>query len=67
MGATAPQAAGVIHSDFERGFIRCEVYTLPDLETHKTEKDIRAVGKLKVEGKAYVMLDGDICHLLFNV
>ncbi len=42
VGATAPQAAGVIHSDFERGFIRCEVYTLPDLETYKTEKDIRA-------------------------
>jgi GTP-binding protein YchF len=67
VGATAPQAAGVIHSDFERGFIRCEVYTLPDLETYKTEKDIRAAGKLRVEGKAYVMQDGDICHFLFNV
>jgi ribosome-binding ATPase YchF (GTP1/OBG family) len=67
VGATAPQAAGVIHSDFERGFIRCEIYTLPDLETHKTEKDIRAAGKLRVEGKSYVMQDGDICHFLFNV
>ena len=67
VGATAPQAAGVIHSDFERGFIRCEVYTLPDLETYKTEKDIRAAGKLRVEGKTYVMQDGDICHFLFNV
>ncbi len=67
IGATAPQAAGVIHSDFERGFIRCEVYTLPDLETYKTEKDIRAAGKLRVEGKTYVMQDGDICHFLFNV
>lgn len=67
VGATAPQAAGVIHSDFERGFIRCEVYTLPDLETYKTEKDIRAAGKLRVEGKSYVMQDGDICHFLFNV
>lgn len=67
VGATAPQAAGVIHSDFERGFIRCEIYTLPDLETYKTEKDIRAAGKLRVEGKTYVMQDGDICHFLFNV
>ena len=67
VGATAPQAAGVIHSDFERGFIRCEIYTLEDLETHKTEKDIRAAGKLRVEGKTYVMQDGDICHFLFNV
>lgn len=67
VGATAPQAAGVIHSDFERGFIRCEIYTLEDLEKYKTEKEIRAAGKLRVEGKAYVMKDGDICHFLFNV
>jgi hypothetical protein len=64
---TAPQAAGVIHSDFERGFIRCEVYTLDDLETYKSEKEIRAAGRLRVEGKSYVMQDGDICHFLFNV
>ena len=67
IGATAPQAAGVIHSDFERGFIRAEVYTLADLEEYKTEKDIRQAGKLRVEGKGYVMQDGDICHFLFNV
>ncbi|WP_437194369.1 redox-regulated ATPase YchF [Planctomicrobium sp. SH527] len=67
IGATGPQAAGVIHSDFERGFIRAEVYTLDDLETHKNEAAIRAAGKLRVEGKAYVMKDGDICHFLFNV
>lgn len=67
VGATAPQAAGVIHSDFERGFIRAEVYTLADLETYGNEKDIRQAGKLRVEGKAYVMQDGDICHFLFNV
>lgn len=67
VGATAPQAAGVIHSDFERGFIRAEVYSLADLEELHTEKDIRAAGKLRVEGKAYVMQDGDICHFLFNV
>ncbi len=66
IGATAPQAAGVIHTDFEKGFIRCEVYSLDDLEEHKAEKDIRAAGKLRVEGKAYVMQDGDICHFLFN-
>lgn len=67
IGATAPQAAGVIHSDFERGFIRCEVYTLEDLETYKSEKEIRSAGKMRTEGKAYVMQDGDICHFLFNV
>ncbi len=66
IGATAPQAAGVIHTDFEKGFIRAEVYTLNDLETHKSEKEIRAAGKLRVEGKAYIMQDGDICHFLFN-
>ncbi len=67
IGATAPQAAGVIHTDFERGFIRCEVYSLEDLEQHKTEKEIRAAGKMRVEGKSYIMQDGDICHFLFNV
>lgn len=66
IGATAPQAAGVIHTDFEKGFIRAEIYTLADLEQYKTEKEIRAAGKLRVEGKAYVMQDGDICHFLFN-
>ncbi|MBM4075403.1 MAG: redox-regulated ATPase YchF, partial [Planctomycetes bacterium] len=66
VGATAPQAAGVIHTDFEKGFIRAEIYTLDDLETYKSEKDIRQAGKLRVEGKAYVMQDGDICHFLFN-
>jgi len=66
VGATAPQAAGVIHTDFEKGFIRAEVYTLDDLETYKSEKEIRGAGKLRVEGKNYVMQDGDICHFLFN-
>jgi GTP-binding protein YchF len=66
IGATAPQAAGVIHTDFEKGFIRAEVYTLDDLETYKSEKEIRQAGKLRVEGKSYVMQDGDICHFLFN-
>ncbi|MDE0863267.1 MAG: redox-regulated ATPase YchF [Rubripirellula sp.] len=67
VGATAPQAAGVIHTDFERGFIRVEVYTLDDLELHQSEKEIRQAGKLRLEGKNYVMQDGDICHFLFNV
>ncbi len=66
IGATAPQAAGVIHTDFEKGFIRCEVYTLAALEEYKSEKEIRSAGKLRVEGKEYVMQDGDICHFLFN-
>ena len=66
IGATAPQAAGVIHTDFEKGFIRVEVYSLTDLETYKSEKEIRGAGKLRVEGKNYIMQDGDICHFLFN-
>jgi len=66
VGATAPEAAGVIHTDFEKGFIRAEIYSLDDLEHYKTEKDIRAAGKLRVEGKDYVMRDGDICHFLVN-
>jgi GTP-binding protein YchF len=67
IGATAPQAAGVIHTDFERGFIRCECYSLEDLEKFGSEKEIRANGKMRTEGKSYVMQDGDICHFLFNV
>ncbi len=66
VGALAPQAAGVIHTDFEKGFIRAEIYSLEDLEAFKTEKDIRSAGKLRVEGKTYVMQDGDICHFLVN-
>ena len=67
IGATAPQAAGVIHTDFERGFIRVEVYSLDDLKEHESEKNLRAAGRLRLEGKEYVMADGDICHFLFNV
>jgi ribosome-binding ATPase len=66
-GAKAPQAAGVIHSDFERGFIRAEVYTLQDLKQHKVESAIRSAGRLRAEGKEYVVQDGDIMHFLFNV
>ena len=66
VGATAPQAAGVIHTDFEKGFIRAEIYSVEDLEAHGSEKEIRAAGRLRVEGKDYVMHDGDVCHFLFN-
>jgi GTP-binding protein YchF len=67
IGSTAPEAAGVIHSDFQRGFIRAEVYTLDELETYGSEKAIREAGKLRTEGKQYMIQDGDICHFLFNV
>ena len=67
VGATAPQAAGVIHSDFERGFIRVEVYSVDDLVQYHSEKAIREAGKMRVEGKSYVMRDSDVCHFLFNV
>jgi ribosome-binding ATPase len=67
VGATAPQAAGVIHTDFEKGFIRAEIYSVWDLEKYKNEKAIKEAGKMRVEGKGYVMQDGDVCHFLFNV
>ncbi len=67
VGATAPQAAGVIHTDFEKGFIRAEIYHVKDLEALGSEAAIKAAGKLRVEGKGYIMQDGDVCHFLFNV
>jgi GTP-binding protein YchF len=67
VGATAPQAAGVIHTDFEKGFIRAEVYSVSDLLELKSEKAIREKGRLRVEGKGYIMQDADVCHFLFNV
>ncbi|MCL1945743.1 MAG: redox-regulated ATPase YchF [Chitinivibrionia bacterium] len=66
-GFTAPQAAGVIHSDFERGFIKAEVYTLADLLAYKSETEIRNHGKIRLEGKDYVVKDGDIMFFKFNV
>lgn len=66
VGASAPQAAGVIHSDFERCFIRAEVYTVEDLEAHHTEAAIRSAGKLRVEGRGYIVNDGDILHILHS-
>lgn len=67
VGATAPQAAGVIHTDFERGFIRAEIFSVDDLVKHKSEKGIKEAGRMRVEGKGYIMQDGDVCHFLFNV
>jgi len=63
----APQAAGVIHSDFERGFIRAEVYHFNDLIEYGSEQKIKDAGKLRIEGKDYVVQDGDIMHFRFNV
>ena len=66
-GWTAPQAAGVIHSDFERGFIKAEVYALDDLLKYKSEAEIRSHGKMRLEGKDYIVRDGDIMFFKFNV
>lgn len=66
-GESAPEAAGAIHSDIQRGFIRVEAYHVDDLDKLKSEKAIKEAGKLRVEGKSYLMQDGDVCHFLFNV
>jgi len=66
-GWKAPQAAGVIHTDFEKGFIRAEVIKLADYQKYKTEAGCRDAGKLAVEGKDYMVEDGDIMHFRFNV
>ena len=65
--STAPQAAGTIHTDFEKGFIKADIYTLEDLEQYKTEVALRAVGKIRSEGKDYIVKDGDIVFFKFNV
>jgi len=67
VGATAPQAAGVIHTDFERGFIRAEVVTYDDYVACRGEQGAKEAGKLRVEGKDYVVRDGDVVHFRFNV
>jgi ribosome-binding ATPase len=66
-GWKAPQAAGVIHTDFEKGFIRAEVIKLADYQKYKTESACKEAGKMAVEGKEYVVADGDIMHFRFNV
>jgi ribosome-binding ATPase YchF (GTP1/OBG family) len=66
-GWKAPQAAGVIHTDFERGFIRAEVIKFNDYQTYKSEAACKEAGKLSVEGKDYIVHDGDVMHFRFNV
>jgi len=67
LGAKAPQAAGVIHSDFERGFIKAETASCEDYIAYKGEAGCKAAGKLRLEGKEYVVHDGDVMHFKFNV
>ena len=66
-GMKAPECAGIIHTDFERGFIRAEIMSYEDLQQYGSEKAVREAGKMRLEGKEYIMQDGDICHFRFNV
>lgn len=66
-GMKAPACAGIIHSDFEKGFIRAEVMSYTDLEKYGNEKNVKEAGKMRLEGKEYLMQDGDICYFRFNV
>ena len=65
-GMKAPACAGIIHSDFEKGFIRAEVISFDDYKKYKGEKGAKEAGKLRSEGKEYVMQDGDVCLFRFN-
>ncbi|MSR73920.1 MAG: redox-regulated ATPase YchF [Planctomycetes bacterium] len=65
-GATAPEAAGVIHTDFEKGFIRAQIYSVADIEELGDEATIKASGRLRTEGRDYRMREGDVCHFLTN-
>ena len=67
VGDTAPQAAGVIHTDFEKGFIRAEVIAYEDFVSYGSEAKVKEAGKLRVEGKEYIVKDGDVMHFRFNV
>ena len=66
-GMKAPACAGIIHSDFEKGFIRCETMSFEDLQTYGSELKVKEAGKMRLEGKEYIMKDGDICYFRFNV
>ncbi|MFA5602418.1 MAG: redox-regulated ATPase YchF [Bacilli bacterium] len=66
-GMKAPKCAGIIHSDFERGFIKAEVISYDELIKYKNEKEAKDNGKMRIEGKDYIMQDGDVCHFRFNV
>ena len=65
-GTSAPQAAGVIHGDFERGFIRAETIAYDDFVSLGGEQPAKEAGKMRAEGKAYIVKDGDVMHFLFN-
>ncbi|WP_031542292.1 redox-regulated ATPase YchF [Mesoplasma photuris] len=65
-GATAPQCAGIIHTDFEKGFIKADIYHISDLEEFKSEKAVKENGRMRLEGKGYIMQDGDVCFFKFN-
>lgn len=67
IGATAPQAAGVIHTDFEKGFIRAQTIAYDDFVAHKGEQGAKEAGKMRAEGKEYIVQDGDVMNFLFNV
>jgi GTP-binding protein YchF len=67
IGDTAPKAAGVIHTDFEKGFIRAEVISFEDFSSFGSEAKVKEAGKLRVEGKEYIVKDGDVMHFRFNV
>jgi len=67
IGATAPQAAGVIHTDFEKGFIRAEVISYEDYKNYGSEAKVKEAGKMRVEGKEYIVQNGDVMHFRFNV
>ena len=67
IGSSAPQAAGVIHTDFEKGFIRAEVISYADYDVYETETKVKEAGKMRIEGKEYIVSDGDVMHFRFNV
>jgi ribosome-binding ATPase YchF (GTP1/OBG family) len=66
-GSSAPEAAGVIHGDFQRGFIKAEVSRVEDLVELGSEAAVKSAGKLRIEGKEYIVQDGDVMHFRFNV
>ncbi len=66
-GMKAPQTAGLIHSDFQKGFIKAEIYSCDDLFAYGSEQKLRVAGKLRLEGKEYLVRDGDVIHFKFNV
>ena len=66
-GWTAPQAAGVIHTDFERGFIKAEIVSFADIDSHGSMNEAKSAGRVRMEGKDYVMQDGDVVEFRFNV